>query len=103
LRASAAAWAARWQASIELPASPRFEQIVRAAQFDLLASVRRDGSAIVGPSGLSSDSYAGAVFWDADTWMFPALLAQHPDLARRIEDFRFDTLGAARSNASIVR
>jgi trehalose/maltose hydrolase-like predicted phosphorylase len=101
-RASAAAWAARWRASIFLPATPALQQVVRAAQFDLMASVRRDGSAIIGPSGLSSDSYAGAVFWDADTWMFPALLAQQPDLARRIEDFRFDTLGSAKANAKVV-
>jgi len=39
------------------------------------------------------------VFWDADTWMFPALLAQHPALGRVMADYRSDTLPAARRNA----
>lgn len=99
---SAAAWAARWRHSILLPRTTSLQQVVRAQEFYLMASVRRDGSAIVPPSGLSADSYAGAVFWDADTWMFPALLAQQPDLARNMENFRFDTLPAARQNAQIL-
>jgi len=39
------------------------------------------------------------VFWDADTWMFPALLLQHPDLARVFVDYRSNTLPAALKNA----
>jgi trehalose/maltose hydrolase-like predicted phosphorylase len=49
--------------------------------------------------GLSSAGYYGHVFWDADTWMFPALLLTHPELARSIVMFRFLTLDAARRNA----
>lgn len=39
------------------------------------------GDNSIAPAGLTSDSYAGQVFWDADTWMFPSLLALWPDYA----------------------
>ncbi|EAW12238.1 alpha,alpha-trehalase treA [Aspergillus clavatus NRRL 1] len=38
--------------------------------------------------GLTSDSYAGQVFWDADVWMQPGLVASHPEAAQRITNFR---------------
>ncbi|MBP1594508.1 MAG: glycoside hydrolase family 65 protein, partial [Bacteroidetes bacterium] len=37
--------------------------------------------------------------WDADTWMFPALLLLHPEMARSFVDYRFDRLEAAKKNA----
>ncbi|RHZ55571.1 alpha,alpha-trehalase treA [Aspergillus thermomutatus] len=38
--------------------------------------------------GLTSDSYAGLVFWDADVWMQPGLVASHPEAAQRVTNFR---------------
>jgi len=49
--------------------------------------------------GLTSAGYYGHVFWDADTWMFPALLLAHPDVARSMVMFRYRTLDAAKRNA----
>jgi protein-glucosylgalactosylhydroxylysine glucosidase len=49
--------------------------------------------------GLSSAGYYGHVFWDSDTWMFPALVLTHPDLAQSLVDFRAHTVNAARANA----
>ena len=49
--------------------------------------------------GLTSGGYYGHVFWDADTWMFPALLLTHPDIARSMVMFRYRTLDAAKRNA----
>jgi glycosyl hydrolase family 65 len=48
------------------------------------AQVRTTASARA--SGLSSDGYAGMIFWDSDIWMFPAILATHPDIARAMVD-----------------
>jgi trehalose/maltose hydrolase-like predicted phosphorylase len=39
------------------------------------------------------------VFWDADTWVFPALLLLHPERAKPIVAFRERTLEAARQRA----
>ena len=50
-------------------------------------------------SGLSSYGYNNHVFWDAETWMYPALLAQHPRDASTVVDYRYRTRDGARRNA----
>ena len=99
-RENRAAWDAVWKADILVDDNAALEQAIRASEYTLYASIAADSPDSLGPSGLSSDGYAGMVFWDADTWMFPALLAQHPDLARVMVDYRSNTLPAARKNAA---
>jgi trehalose/maltose hydrolase-like predicted phosphorylase len=94
------AWDAVWKADIGVDGDPALQQAIRASEYTLYASIAPNSPASLGPSGLSSDGYAGMVFWDADTWMFPALLAQHPDIARVMVDYRSNTLPAARKNAA---
>ncbi len=53
----------------------------------------------ISPAGLSSNDYNGHVFWDAETWMYPALLAQHPGMAAGIDAYRYERLGAAEAHA----
>lgn len=48
--------------------------------------------------GLTSDSYAGQVFWDADVWMQPGLTASHPEAAQRISNYRVERYGMAKEN-----
>lgn len=94
------AWQKIWNADIEVEGDPGMQQAIRANEFSLFASINATSPQSLGPSGLSSDGYAGMVFWDADTWMFPALLLQHPDLARVFVDYRSNTLPAALKNAT---
>jgi hypothetical protein len=49
--------------------------------------------------GLSAGGYNNHVFWDAETWMDPALLAQHPGEASTVVDYRYRTRAGARRNA----
>jgi len=93
------AWDAIWRAEIEVEGDPELQSALRANEYDIYSSISLSSPGSLGPSGLSSDGYAGTVFWDADTWMFPALLAQHPDLARVMVDYRSNTLPAAQANA----
>lgn len=93
------AWNAIWTSDVEVAGDPRLQTVIRAGLYDLYASVREDAPGVLGPSGLTSDSYAGMAFWDSDTWMMPALLATHPEVARALVDYRVDTLAAARRNA----
>ena len=79
---------------------PALQTAINANTHDLYASIRSDSPDAIGPSGLSSDGYAGMVFWDSDIWMFPAILATHPDIARAAVDYRFNTLAAAEHDAS---
>ncbi|MCJ1226364.1 hypothetical protein MMC12_003014 [Toensbergia leucococca] len=49
--------------------------------------------------GLASDSYAGLVFWDAEIWVQPGLVAAFPQAAKQIANYRVARYGQARANA----
>ncbi|MFB6818011.1 glycosyl hydrolase family 65 protein [Streptomyces sp. NPDC056347] len=99
LSANAAAWRRDWAADVTVPGDPELQKWLRAAQYGLLASTRAGSRDSVAPAGLTSDSYAGMVFWDAETWMYPGLLVTRPELARSVVEYRHRTRGAARENA----
>ncbi|GAA5893748.1 hypothetical protein JCM8208_001234 [Rhodotorula glutinis] len=102
------AWDAVWDdADIEIPGEENEElQIAtRASLFHILTNVRNGseptglGDNSIAPAGLTSDSYAGHIFWDADIWMSPSIMTLYPDYAESIVDFRYRQLGAAKENA----
>ncbi|KAL8848061.1 MAG: hypothetical protein Q9221_006895 [Calogaya cf. arnoldii] len=49
--------------------------------------------------GLTSDSYAGLVFWDAEIWMQPGLAASHPQAVKQIANYRVARYAQAKANA----
>ncbi|ANB13488.1 alpha,alpha-trehalase ATH1 [Sugiyamaella lignohabitans] len=100
------AWNKIWdQADIRIPGDQELQISARATLFHLIANVREgnegpgfgDNSISVG--GLSSDSYAGFIFWDADTWMSPGLQALYPNFASSITNYRARLEGQAIKNA----
>ncbi|MFG2137237.1 discoidin domain-containing protein [Streptomyces sp. NPDC048650] len=95
----AAAWQRLWRTDIEVKGRRDMQSWVRSAQYGLLSSTRAGNPNSIGPTGLTSDNYAGEIFWDAETWMYPGLLAGHPRLARSIVDYRYRTRAGARANA----
>ncbi|MFF3953314.1 discoidin domain-containing protein [Streptomyces sp. NPDC001890] len=99
LTANAAAWRRAWAADILVPGSPDLQKWLRAAQYGLLAATRTGSRDSIAPAGLTSDNYAGLVFWDAETWMYPGLLVTRPELARPVVEYRYRTRGVARANA----
>lgn len=93
-------WAKLWSTSdIVIDGDPEAQQVVHANMFYLLSSTYPGSDNSIPPMGLSTSIYGGHIFWDADTWMFPALIAQHPADARGIVDYRFKTLAQAEKNA----
>ncbi len=48
---------------------------VNASEFYLWSSATAGVNWSVSPAGLSSNGYDGHIFWDAETWMYPSLLA----------------------------
>ncbi|KAG0364106.1 alpha,alpha-trehalase ath1 [Gamsiella multidivaricata] len=76
----------------------------RSSLYHLLANVRNGnegeglGDNSIAPAGLTSDSYAAGIFWDADTWMYPSLLSLFPDYAMSINNYRSKNLGVAIEN-----
>jgi trehalose/maltose hydrolase-like predicted phosphorylase len=97
---NAAAWENVSKSGVSVTGDPSLQTAINANAYDLYASIRNDSPDAIGPSGLSSDGYAGMIFWDSDIWMFPAILATHPDIARAAVDYRFNTLRAAKHDAA---
>ncbi len=99
LAAHVAAWHALWETDIVVEGDPQLQRLVHAMLFGLLASAREGTDLSIPPMGLSSAGYYGHMFWDGDTWMFPALVVLHPRIARSLVGFRVRALAAARRNA----
>lgn len=93
------AWANLWKHDIIIDGPKRDQQAIHSCMFYLLQSVREGSQWSIPPMGLSNNAFSGHVFWDADLWIFPALILQHPELARSIVDYRYNTLPSAIANA----
>jgi trehalose/maltose hydrolase-like predicted phosphorylase len=131
LKEHTAAWNALWaESDIIIPGDSsemqELQLVTRASLFHLLSNLREGseptglGDNSIAPAGLTSDSYAGQIFWDAvsdyaacsvnvtalmtipqDTWMFPSLMSLFPTYAESITNFRFRQLGAAEENVKM--
>ncbi len=95
----ARAWDQLWETDIEIDGDPETQQFVRAALYYLWSTVQGDDRWSIPPMGLSSNGYNGHIFWDAETWMYPSLLATHPSMARACLNYREHTVEAARERA----
>jgi trehalose/maltose hydrolase-like predicted phosphorylase len=100
LAANDAAWASLWHGWIEVLGNRTLATDVNASEFYLWSSTRDGVDWSVSPAGLSSNGYDGHIFWDAETWMYPTLLAQHPDLAAGMDAYRFQRLSQAEQHAA---
>ena len=96
---NAQAWQKRWETDIVIDGDPTLQRVIRSMLFYLLCSADSGTGLAIPPMGLSSAGYYGHVFWDSDTWMFPALVLTHPDVARSLVSFRARTLASAQANA----
>ena len=93
-----AAWHRLWKADIVVDGDEGVQKALHSDLYYLLSSTTPDTAWSVGACSLTP-GYAGHVFWDADSWVFPALLLLHPQRAKSIVMFRDRTLAAARARA----
>ncbi|CAN3501807.1 cell wall acid trehalase Atc1p [Diutina catenulata] len=87
--------------AVEFGGSDLVTLAARASLFHLAANTRPDAhgvSSALGVAGLSSDSYAGQVFWDADVWMLHGMLPFAPSHAEQIVNYRLATREQAVQN-----
>jgi trehalose/maltose hydrolase-like predicted phosphorylase len=94
------AWSTLWQSDIAVGNQPDLQDWIRANLYDLWSSIRAGADDSSSPVGLSSDNYAGLIFWDAETWMYPSLLVMQPELAKSVLEYRLKTRPGAAANAS---
>ncbi|HEY8898610.1 MAG TPA: glycoside hydrolase family 65 protein [Niastella sp.] len=93
------AWDSLWKSDIVIDGDAQAQQDVHSMMYHLYSFVREGTALSPSPMGLSGLGYNGHVFWDAELWMYPALLVLHPELAKSMIEYRFQKLEAARQNA----
>ncbi|MFZ1995832.1 MAG: glycosyl hydrolase family 65 protein, partial [Solirubrobacteraceae bacterium] len=100
LSANQDAWAALWNGRVDVLGNNTVATDVNASEFYLWSDTRDGVDWSISPAGLSSNGYDGHIFWDAETWMYPSLLAQHPDLAAGMNAYRSARLTEAQQHAA---
>jgi trehalose/maltose hydrolase-like predicted phosphorylase len=93
------AWDSLWTSDIIIDGDTQSQQDVHSMLYHLYSFSREGTGYSLSPMGLSGLGYNGHVFWDADLWMFPALLVMHPDLAKNMIEYRYERLNEAKRNA----
>jgi trehalose/maltose hydrolase-like predicted phosphorylase len=93
------AWDSLWSSDIVIEGDPQSQQDVHSMLYHLYSFTREGTAYSPSPMGLSGLGYNGHVFWDAELWMFPAVLVMHPELAKSMVEYRFQKLDAAKRNA----
>lgn len=93
------AWEGLWSSDIVIEGDAAVQRDMRLALYHLYSFAREGTAFSLSPMGLSGLGYNGHVFWDAELWMLPPLLALKPALAKSMLEYRFQRLGAARQNA----
>ncbi|HEY2727966.1 MAG TPA: glycoside hydrolase family 65 protein, partial [Parafilimonas sp.] len=93
------AWDSLWTSDIIIDGDAQAQQDIHSMLYHLYSFTREGTGYSLSPMGLSGLGYNGHVFWDADLWMFPALLMMHPELAKNMIDYRFNRLDEAKRNA----
>jgi trehalose/maltose hydrolase-like predicted phosphorylase len=95
-----AAWAGRWDAvDVQVRGDPQAQLALRFALFQLWCAIKDRGELAVGARGLSGAGYSGHVFWDADVFMLPAVVAMDPGAGAAMIRYRLRRLDAARTRA----
>jgi trehalose/maltose hydrolase-like predicted phosphorylase len=99
LEAHRGAWRDLWRSDITIDGDARAQTGVHSDLYYLLATSTADTRWGMGACGLTP-GYTGHIFWDSDTWIFPALLLLHPERAKSLAMFRAHTLPAAQARAN---
>lgn len=91
-------WRQRWQTDIEVDGPVEDQLAIRSFIYYLRSSVHPEARMSVAPFGLTDATYGGHVFWDADTWVFPAVVWFDPKAAEAIPGYRLRLADAAAAN-----
>ncbi|MDQ6903332.1 MAG: glycoside hydrolase family 65 protein [Bacteroidota bacterium] len=94
-----AAWDEIWKSDIIIEGDDASQRDVHSAMYHLYSFVREGTAYSSSPMGLSGLGYNGHVFWDAELWMFPAILVLHPEMAKSMIEYRYERLAEAKHNA----
>lgn len=94
-------WDRLWEDSdLVIKGAPDVQIGIRHSLYHLLIACCRDSDLVsVAAKGLTGEGYRGMVFWDTDVHMLPFYLYTQPECAKRLVQFRANTLEGARAKA----
>jgi protein-glucosylgalactosylhydroxylysine glucosidase len=93
-----AAWHGLWKSDIVVVGNDEVQKAIHSDLFSLFENSTQETRWAMQGMGLSP-YYMGHVFWDSDSWDFPALVLLHPERAKPLVTFRFHTLPQAEARA----
>jgi trehalose/maltose hydrolase-like predicted phosphorylase len=98
----AAEWAAMWKASaVRIGGDGHAQRALNFAIHHLLrVGNTRDARSAICAKGCAGEAYFGHFFWDTEIYLLPFYLYTRPEAARRLVEFRLNTLDGARRNAA---
>ncbi len=78
------------------------QQGIRFNMYHLFQSAGKDGYTNIGAKGLTSEGYQGHYFWDSEIYIMPFFLYTQPWRARKLLEYRYNTLDKARERAATL-
>ena len=92
-----------WRRSrVQIQGDARTQAYLDLCVYELLCAAGQDGRSSVAAKGLSGEGYEGHYFWDCETYAFPFFLMSAPQMAKKLLDYRYEHLDAARVNARML-
>jgi len=101
-RAHSAAWEALWKDSaVEIEGSETAQLYLNDSLYHLhcIAPRYAESGQSIPARGLSGQTYKGAIFWDTEIFLLPFFAYTEPALAKKLVQYRIDTLPGARQKA----
>lgn len=94
-------WEALWEMSaVEIDGDSEAEKSLNYSLYHLLSiAPYHTDSLSIAARGLSGQTYKGAVFWDTEMFMLDFFLNCQPEVAKRLLNYRIDTLCGAKEKA----
>ncbi len=84
---------------VSIEGDAALQQGIRFNLFHIFQSSGRDGKRAIAAKGLSGPGYDGHYFWDTEIYIVPFFVYTAPELARKLLEYRYNTLDAARERA----
>ena len=81
---------------------PELDQLViRFAQYHMqIMTPAHDSRMNIGAKGLTGEGYKGHTFWDTEIFLLPYFTFSMPEIARRLEEYRYHSLPGAHEKAA---
>lgn len=93
-------WLQRWQnCDVQIVGDPVAQKALRYSIYQLQIIAPHQLDISIPARGLSGQTYKGAIFWDTEMFMLPFFLRNDPAVARRLINYRINTLPAAQKKA----